>query len=78
MCLLKNIGVTIMENLALESMVGIAIAYCIATTIMIIRMIYLIKYRQDPIDIRWGWPLGFIIIFTIIVIAFEFGLAEHL
>jgi len=67
-----------MLNDALQSMFYIGLIYVICMCILIPMMIYLLNHKKDPLNTRWLWPLGFIIIFTILVAAFEGGIAGQL
>lgn len=62
----------------IQSMYYIGLIYVIALCILIPLMIYLINHKRNELDTRWWWPLGFIILLTILVACAEGGIASQI
>jgi uncharacterized integral membrane protein len=61
-----------------QSMFYIGLVYIFAMCILVPLMIYYLTHKRDVLDTRWWWPLGFIILMTILVGVSEGALASEL
>lgn len=62
-----------MKDDAMQTIIYVGIIYIIAMGVLIPTIIYLFTHRENPMDTRWWWPLGAIILLTILAFAAEFG-----
>ena len=67
-----------MHNDAMMSMICIGIVYIMSMSVVVPITIHFYKHRRNVMDMKSTFFLGFIIVFTILVIAFEGAISTYL